>query len=314
MQDWTREPGSSSPPWQRPPFASPAPGPMGPTQRAAGGAIAGRPRRPPYSLTQPPTPSLSWLSTPPGGCWHFTWEFEFSNDLDQRAFRISSATFETVNVQQQWQELDALVAHYRGFATKSATVQQATLAFVSDLSGVVRSLARQTNAGLTHAWTEGHTLHERVPNLDDQFGRLCRSGDELRAEQLSQLSVLTALQANTAAAVAAAAAAPDLATIKLDIEVEIKRAVDAQLRLLIDCINEPEQREAEQRRAVLAYVDQLKATMASAAAATGSTTGSKATPADPSSGPLKTKLVTIEAELQQDQLIRWIQVRKKTPW
>ena len=42
--------------------------------------------------------------------------------------------------------------------------------------------------------------------------------------------------------------------------------------------------------------------MASAAAATGSTAGSTTTPADPSLRPLKTKLATMEAELQQAQL------------
>ena len=86
---------------------------------------------------------------------------ERSNDLGQRAFRMRSATFETVNVQQQWQELDALAANYRGFAAESATVQQETVAFVSDLSGVLRSLARHTDAVLTQGWTEEHTLHQR---------------------------------------------------------------------------------------------------------------------------------------------------------
>ena len=95
---------------------------------------------------------------------------------------MRSATLETVKVQQQWQELDALAAHYRAHAAESPTVQQETVAFVSDLSGVVRSLARHTDAGLTKAWTEGHTLHGRVCHLDDQLGRLSRSGDELRAE------------------------------------------------------------------------------------------------------------------------------------
>ena len=84
-------------------------------------------------------------------------------------------------------------------------------------------------------------------------------------------------------------------------EVEIKRAVEAQLGPLTHRINELEQREAEDRRAPPGYVDQLKATMASAAAATGSTAGSTTTPADPSIPPLKTKLATMEAELQQVQ-------------
>ena len=80
---------------------------------------------------------------------------------------------------------------------------------------------------------------------------------------------------------------------------EIKRTVEAQLGPLIQHINELEQGEAEHRRALPGYVDQLKATMASAAAATGSTAGSTTTPADPSIRPLKTKLATMEAELQQ---------------
>ena len=59
----------------------------GPTQQAAQGQMAGHPRRPLYSWTQPPTPSLSGL-------------------------RMESATYETVNVQQQRQELDAFAPHY----------------------------------------------------------------------------------------------------------------------------------------------------------------------------------------------------------
>ena len=85
-------------------------------------------------------------------------------------------------------------------------------------------------------------------------------------------------------------------------EVEIKRAVDAQLGVLIQRTNQLQQREAEQRRALLGDLNQLKATMASAAAATGSTAGSTTTQADPSIHPLKTKLATMEAELQQVQL------------
>ena len=78
----------------------------------------------------------------------------------------------------------------------------------------------------------------------------------------------------------------------------MKRAVAP----LIQRINELEQREATHHRALPGYVDQLKATMASAAAATGSTAGSTTTRADPSIRPLKTKLATMEAELQQVQL------------
>ena len=209
-----------------------------------------------------------------GGRWNFTEEIELSNEPGQRDFRMRSATLETVNVQQQWQELDAFAAHYRGCPAQSATVQQETVAFVCNLSGVIRSLARHTNARLTQAWTEGHTLQQRVRHVDNQLARLIRSGDELRAKHLSQLSVLTALQANTAAAVAAAAAVPDLTTIRAAMEVEIKRAVKVPLGPLIKPINELEQQESEHHCALLGYVDQFKATMASAAAGTGYTTGS----------------------------------------
>ena len=263
----------------------------------------GRPPQASPALADPaPYAFPEWAEDPEGGRWHFAEEIELSNDLGRRDFPVTPATFETVNMQQQWQELHALAAHYRGLAAESATVQQETVAFVSDLSGVVRLLARHPDAGLAQAWTEGHTLHQRVRHLDDHLGRLSGSGDELRAEQLSQLSVLTALQAKTAAAVAAAAAAPDLATIKAAIEVEIKRAVESQLSPLIQRIIELEQGEAEHRRALPGYVDQLKATMASAAAATGSNAGSTTTRADPSIRPIKTKLATMEAELQQVQL------------
>ena len=207
-------------------------------------------------------------------------------------------------MQQQWQKLNALADNYRCFVAESATVQQETVAFVSDLSGVVRSLAWHTNAGLTQASTEGHTLYHRVRRLDDQLKRLSRSEDELRAEQLSPLRVLTALQVqqpNTPAAVTAAAAAFELATIKAPMEVEIKHAVEVQLTRLMQRINWLEQGEAKQRCALPGYVHQLKATMASAVAATGSTARSTTTVAVPSIRPLKTKLATMEAELPQVQ-------------
>ena len=302
MQDLHPRTGKLVPSVAAPALRITGSGPHGSDSTSSSGSDGRLPPASPVLVDPAPYAFPEWTEDPQGGRWHFAEEIELSNDLGQRAFRMRSATLETVNVQQQWQELDALAAHYRGFAAESATVQQETVAFVSDLSGVVRSLARHTDAGLTQAWTEGHTLHQRVRHPDDQLGQLSRSGDELRAEQLSQLSVLTALQANTAAAVAAAAAAPDLATIKAAMEVEIKRAVEAQLGPLTQRINELEQREAEHRRALPGYVDQLKATMASAAAATGSTAGSTTTPADPSIRPLKTKLATMEAELQQVQL------------
>ena len=302
MQDLNPRTGELVPSLAAPALRITGSRPHGSDSTSSSGSDGRLPPASPVLVDPAPYAFPEWAEDPQGGRWHFAEEIELSNDLGQRAFRMKSAIFETVNVQQQWQELDALATHYRGFAAESATVQQETVAFVSDLSGVVRSLARHTDAGLTQAWTEGHTLHQRVRHLDDQLGRLSRSGDELRAEQLSQLSVLTALQANTTAAVAAAAAAPDLATIRAAMGVEIKRAVEAQLGPLTQRINELEQREAEHHRALPGYVDQLKATMASAAAATGSTAGSTTTPADPSIRPLKTKLATMEAELQQVQL------------
>ena len=94
---------------------------------------------------------------------------------------------------------------------------------------------------------------------------------------------------------------PRLAIIKAAMEEEIKRPVEAQLGPLTQRINELEQQEAKRRRSLPGYVDQLKATMASAAATTGSTAGYTTTPADPSVRPLKAKLATMEAELQQVQ-------------
>ena len=184
-------------------------------------------------------------------------------------------------------------------------MQQKAVAFVSDLSGVVCSLARHTDAGLTQSWTEGHSLHQRVCHVDDHLERLIRSGDEPRAEQSSPLSVRTALkvqQANTAAAVAAAAGAPDLVTIKAAMEVQIKCAVEVQLGPRIQQMNEPEQRKAEHRCARPGYVDELKGTMASAAAATGSTAGSTTAPADPCIRPFNIQLTKMEAELQRVQV------------
>ena len=113
--------------------------------------------------------------------------------------------------------------------------------------------------------------------------------------------MLTALQAKTVAAVAADAAAPDLVTFKAAMGADIEHAVGVQLGPLIQRINELEQREAEHCRALSSYVNQLKATMASAAAVTGPTAGSSPTPADPSIRHFKTKLATMEAELHHPQ-------------
>ena len=112
-------------------------------------------RPPPASpvLVDPPLYTFpEWAEDPQGGRWHFAEEIELSNDLGQWAFCMRSATFETVNVQQQLQELNALAAHHRGFTAEFATVQKETVAFVGALSGVIRSLARHTHAGLTQAW------------------------------------------------------------------------------------------------------------------------------------------------------------------
>ena len=71
-------------------------------------------RPPPASpVLVDPAPHLfpEWAEDPQSGRWHLAEEIDLSNDLGQRALRKGSATFETVNVQQQWQELDALAAH-----------------------------------------------------------------------------------------------------------------------------------------------------------------------------------------------------------
>ena len=91
-------------------------------------------------------------------------------------------------------------------------------------------------------------------------------------------------------------------TIKAAMEVEIKRAVEVKLGFLIQRINKLQRAAAENRCPLPGYVDQLKATVASAAAATSSPAGSTTTPADPSIRPHKTKLATMEAELQQVKL------------
>ena len=301
MQDLDARTGELVPSVAAPALRITGSGPHGSDSTSSSGSDGWPPPASPVLEHAAPYAFPEWAEDPQGGCWHFAEGIELSNDLGQRAFRMRLATYETVNGQQQWQEFDALADHYLSFAAESATVQQETVAFVSDLSGVVRSLARQTDAGLTQAWTEGHSLHRRVCALDDQLGRLSRSGDELWAEQLSQLSALAALQVNTAAAAAAAAAAPSLLTIKAAMELEIKNAVDAQLSPLAQRINELEQREAEHRRTLPRNVEELKATMASAATTTGSTPGSTRTPADPSIRPLKLGLATMEAELQQVQ-------------
>ena len=74
-------------------------------------------------------------------------------------------------MQQEWQEPDGWADHYRGFAAESAAVQPETVASVSNLSGLVRSLTRHTDAGLTQAWTEGHTLQQQVSTLMASLGQ-----------------------------------------------------------------------------------------------------------------------------------------------
>ena len=129
-----------------------------------------------------------------------------------------------------------MAGHYRGFAAESAAMQQENVAFVIDLSGVVRSLPRQTDAGLFQAWTKGYTLHQRVRHLDDQLGRLSSSGDLFRAEERGELNVLTILQveqATISVGVNANAAGPGMPTMKAAMEAEINRAVQAQLNPLV---------------------------------------------------------------------------------
>ena len=145
-------------------------GPHGSDSTSSSGSDGRPPPASPVLVDPAPYAFPEWAEDPQGGRWHFAEEIELSNDLGQRAFRMRSATFETVNVQQQWQELHALAAHYRGFAAESATVQQETVAFVSDLSRVVRSLARHTDARLTQAWLRGTPCISRSATLMTSLG------------------------------------------------------------------------------------------------------------------------------------------------
>ena len=101
-------------------------GPHGSESTSSLGSDGRPPLASPVLMDPAPYAFPDWAEDPQGGFWHCAEEKELSNDLGQRAFHMRSATFETVNVQQQWQELEALAAHYRGFAAESATVQQKT--------------------------------------------------------------------------------------------------------------------------------------------------------------------------------------------
>ena len=88
--------------------------------------MAGSPRRSVYSWTLPIFPE--WAEDPEGGRWHFAKEIELNNHLVQRVFRMRPATYQTVNLQQQWHKLDALTDHYRRLAAEFASVQQEAVA------------------------------------------------------------------------------------------------------------------------------------------------------------------------------------------
>ena len=90
-----------------------------------------------------------WAEDPKAGRWCFAQEIELSNDLGQRAFHMTSATYKTVSVQQQWLHVGALADHNLRLAAGSASVPQQTVDFVSDLIGVVRSLAWHNDADVT---------------------------------------------------------------------------------------------------------------------------------------------------------------------
>ena len=137
MQDLDPRTGELIPSVAPPPLRITGSGLHGSDSTSSSGSDGRPPPASPLLVDAAPYTFPEWAEDPKGGRWHFTEEIELSNDLGQRAFRMRSATFETANVQQQWQELDALAAHYRGNAAQSATVQQETVASVSDLSGVV---------------------------------------------------------------------------------------------------------------------------------------------------------------------------------
>ena len=123
MQDLDPRTGELVPSVAAPALRITGSGPHGSDSTSSSGSDRRPPPASPVLVDPAPYAFPEWAEDPEGGRWHFAEEIELSNDLGQRAFRMRSATFETVNVQQQWQELDALAAHYRGLAAESATVQ-----------------------------------------------------------------------------------------------------------------------------------------------------------------------------------------------
>ena len=147
MQDLDPQTGELVPSVAAPAVCTTGSGPHG-TNSTSSSASDGRPP-PAYPVLADPAPRAfpECAAKPQRGRWHFAEEIELTNNLGRWAFRMRTATYGTLNVQQQWHELDALAAHYEGFATQSATLRQEAVAFVSDLSGFARSPVTTTPGG-----------------------------------------------------------------------------------------------------------------------------------------------------------------------
>ena len=111
MQDLDPRTGELVPSVAAPALRITGSGPHGSDSTSSSGSDGRPPPASPVLVDPAPYSFPEWAEDPQGGHWHFAEEMELTNDLGQRAFRMRSATFETVNVQQQWQELDALAAH-----------------------------------------------------------------------------------------------------------------------------------------------------------------------------------------------------------
>ena len=116
MQDLDPRTGKVVPSVAAPAFRITGSGPHGSDSTSSSGSDGRPPPASPVLVDPALYAFLEWAEDAQGGRWHFAEGIELSNDLGQRAFRMRSATFETVNVQQQPQKLHALAAHYQGFA------------------------------------------------------------------------------------------------------------------------------------------------------------------------------------------------------
>ena len=98
MQDLDPRTGELVPSVAAPVLRITGSGPHGSDSTSSSGSNGQAPPVSPVLMDPAPYAFPEWAEDPKGGHWHFAEEIELSNDLGERAFRMRSAPFETVNV------------------------------------------------------------------------------------------------------------------------------------------------------------------------------------------------------------------------